>query len=284
MTKLTTNMVKGGLNVSVLGRQDNAEHNIVPRTPHSRSGRAEEGFTENDLHDDDAANFATYRQQQTEPLLASSASTSFPVSGYRSRGDDQGGARTSPWRKHLTGKKLLSHTPLLLGTVVAGALLSLIIVSLNRPDILDNAIGYSEHTATIAAQADIAHGAKLPEPTYVDTYPSHGHRISYQNYTNFPLTGQEYRNECSKLMAGKFMHHSGYWAPPSGGIMDVPHHDDVTDYHLFEGERTTVCTKTITYQLDGHVGLVADLALMAQAAALAREVRHATNNLTVPAF
>ena len=69
------------------------------------------------------------------------------------------------------------------------------------------------------------------------------------------------------------MHHSGYWAPPPHGMMDVAHHDDVTDYHLPEGEMTKVCAKTITYQLDGHVGLVADLALMAQAAALAREVR-----------
>lgn len=54
--------------------------------------------------------------------------------------------------------------------------------------------------------------------------------------------------------------------------MDVSHHDDVTDYHLPEGETTTACSKTITYQLDGTVGLTADLALMAQAAALAREV------------
>lgn len=69
------------------------------------------------------------------------------------------------------------------------------------------------------------------------------------------------------------MHHLGYWVTPEHGIMDVAHHDDVTDYHLPEGERTTVCSSTVTYQLDGHVGLVAELALMAQAAALAREVR-----------
>lgn len=54
--------------------------------------------------------------------------------------------------------------------------------------------------------------------------------------------------------------------------MDVKHHDDVTNYHLPEGLRSKVCQKTITYQLDGHVGLLADLALMAQAAAHAREV------------
>ncbi|CAL1694604.1 unnamed protein product [Somion occarium] len=53
--------------------------------------------------------------------------------------------------------------------------------------------------------------------------------------------------------------------------MDVIHHDDVTDYQLPEHEPTRVCSKTITYQLDGHVGLLADLSLMAQVAGLARE-------------
>lgn len=54
--------------------------------------------------------------------------------------------------------------------------------------------------------------------------------------------------------------------------MDVIHHDDMTDYRLPEAEKTKVCSKTITYQLDGTVGLAADLALMAQVAGLAREV------------
>lgn len=53
------------------------------------------------------------------------------------------------------------------------------------------------------------------------------------------------------------------------GILDVAHHDD---NKVAEGQRTAVCTSTITYMLDGEVGLLADLALMAQAAALAREV------------
>ncbi len=69
------------------------------------------------------------------------------------------------------------------------------------------------------------------------------------------------------------MRHGEYWEAHHGGSMDVEHHDDNTNYHLPEGERTKVCSKTITYMLDGHVGLVADLALMAQAAAFAHEVR-----------
>lgn len=55
------------------------------------------------------------------------------------------------------------------------------------------------------------------------------------------------------------------------GPLDVLHHDEAPDYQLPEGE-TAVCSATITYMLDGSVGLLADLALMAQVAALAREV------------
>lgn len=53
-----------------------------------------------------------------------------------------------------------------------------------------------------------------------------------------------------------------YWEPPHGMVMDVEHMDD-----------SAVCSSTITYMLDGNRGLLADLALIAQAAALAREVR-----------
>lgn len=249
---------------------------LTPRTPHSRSGHAEEAITEADL-DEDAGSHASYRQQQSEPLLASSASSSFPTSGYRSRGDDRDARAKTPmtrWRKHLTGRALLNNTPLVVGTVLAGILLSMIIVSLGKPDALDRAVGYVVSSIPSGKPAPVEDAvAAPPTPTYADTIPPPGHRISYENYTHFPLTGLQYRQECDKLMGGKFMHHRGYWLPPIGGLMDVMHHDDVTDYHLPEGEMTRVCAKTITYQLDGTVGLAADLALMAQAAALAREVR-----------
>jgi hypothetical protein len=55
-----------------------------------------------------------------------------------------------------------------------------------------------------------------------------------------------------------------YWTPDRWnniGPVDV--------YHL---EAPGVCSNTITYMLDGKVGLLADLALLAQTAALAREV------------
>lgn len=265
-----TTMAPGPLNLLASGRPQKSDYRLLtPRTPHSRMGRAEEAVTDADL-DEDAGSYASYRQQQAEPLLVSSASSSFPSSGYRSRGDDHDPRPSTPWRKHLTGKAVLHNTPLVVGTVLAGILLSLFVVSLKKPGVLDQAVGYvvpsGKPTAVDAA------AVPLPDPTYVDTVPPAGHVISYANYTHFPLTGAQYRHECDALMGGKFMHHRGYWIPPMGGTMDVPHHDDVTDYHLPEGERTRVCSKTITYQLDGTVGLAADLALMAQAAALAREV------------
>ncbi|GJE89491.1 hypothetical protein PsYK624_055920 [Phanerochaete sordida] len=254
-----------------LSTSRNSYQPLTPRTPHSRSGRAEEAITDLDLDDDDAGSYATYRQQQAEPLLASSTSPSFPASGYRSRGDDVD-ATAKPikrWQKHLSPKEVWHNSPLVLGTVVAGILLSLIVFSYNKPGALDRAVGYAP-SSTPSKPVEAAVAAP-PTPSYVDTFPAEGNTISYENYTQFPLTGMQYRHECATLMSGKFMHHSAYWDPPMHGVMDVPHHDDVTDYHLPEGERTRVCSKTVTYQLDGTVGLAADLALMAQAAALARE-------------
>lgn len=270
-------MAPSQLNFFASGRPQSSDyHDIVPRTPHSRSGHAEEAVTQADLDDEDAAAFATYRQQQSEPLLVSSASPTFPSSGYRSRGDDHDNTRSrSTWRKHFSPQIIFHNAPLVVGAVVASLLFSIVIVSLKHPDKLDDLVGYVAPPSS-SSGAHVEDAAvvppPIPTPTYVDTMPPPGHLISYENYTQFPLTGSQYGHECDKMMGG-LMHHAGYWKAPAHGVMDVMHHDDVTDYHLPEGERTRVCTKTITYQLDGHVGLVADLALIAQAAALAREVR-----------
>jgi hypothetical protein len=93
-----------------------------------------------------------------------------------------------------------------------------------------------------------------------------------------PAHPSEYVAQCRKLNNG-FMSHGDYWGEPSpdmkmGSILDVEDDDDTVDdkYMLPEGGRTAVCSKTITYLLDGEVGLLADLALIAQVAALAREV------------
>lgn len=53
--------------------------------------------------------------------------------------------------------------------------------------------------------------------------------------------------------------HGDYW---DGAVMDVPH----------KSAGKGVCTGSVTYMLDGSVGLMADLSVMAQIAALARDV------------
>jgi hypothetical protein len=83
---------------------------------------------------------------------------------------------------------------------------------------------------------------------------------SVHDSSNKSLHPTEYLKQCAKMYAG-FMHHGDYW-------------DDMglNMHHTVANEPSLICSSTITYMLDGTVGLTADLALMAQAAALAREV------------
>jgi hypothetical protein len=142
---------------------------------------------------------------------------------------------------------------------MALALLLAIVLSYKRPDILLSFYGIAEVSPS-----------SIPTPKQDDTPPSHPENIiSYENYTRFPLDPLEYKTECYKLM-GELMRSMKFWS----GEEDVVHHDQVDPgkYPAPEGLPTRFCKKTITYMLDGHVGLLADLALMAQAAGLAREV------------
>jgi hypothetical protein len=75
-----------------------------------------------------------------------------------------------------------------------------------------------------------------------------------------PLHPIEYLKVCAKMHGG-YVHHGDYWDSD---------HDMGPDMHTLTNEPS--CATTITYLLDGTVGLTADLVLMAQAAALAREV------------
>lgn len=251
----------------VTGRPGRSDHRVLtPRTPHSRAGRAEDALTEvelDELRDGDTNEYAKYKSEQRQPLLGA---------GYRSEGDESDASKESRWRVGVVS--ILDNLPLIAGSILACILLAMFAISINRPELLEDAVlsgsQYLYPTSSPSSQNDVA-AAAPPIPTYTDTYPPAGRLISYENYTRFPLTGTEYRHECETMMSG-FMHHAGFWTPSPEGVMDVVHHDDVTDYHLPEGYETKVCSKTITYQLDGHVGLAADLALMAQAAALAREV------------
>jgi hypothetical protein len=66
-----------------------------------------------------------------------------------------------------------------------------------------------------------------------------------------------------------FMRHGSYWEYMPH---DVPHRKKIDEHGLPEGYRNAVCNSTITYMLGGQAGLLAELGLMSQVAALAREV------------
>lgn len=230
---------------------------LTPRTPHSRAGRAEEAFTELEMDQFGDGDYRDYTlQQQSEPLLTSSAGTAFPPSGYRIRGDDD---RTKGRKQRNIFRWLLANSGLILGSGLAVVLFLMIILSYKRPDVLLSTIGAD---TTEDAASPIATTPEQEDTLSLDTE----HIISYENYTHFPLDPMEYQAECRKLL-GEL--NGPYWS----GQEDVIHHEAKPGkYPVAEGLPTQICSKTITYMLDGYVGLLADLALMAQAAGLAREV------------
>jgi hypothetical protein len=240
------------------GRTQPSDHrSLTPRTPHSRSGRAEEAGGDIELEQFDDEDHRTYQQQQSEPLLASSGSSSFAPSGYRSRGDDDGlGSSRGKISRFLITTAGAKRIPLVLGVVLAFILFVMVVLSFNRPDTLLRIIGEANITV-----GDIK-GPISPHPNISDP-----NLISYENYTNFPLLPTEYRAECNKLMHG-FMRHGAYWEYMP---QDVPHRGQIDEHGLPEGYRNAICNSTITYMLNGH-GLLAELGLMSQVAALAREV------------
>jgi hypothetical protein len=191
-------------------------------------------------------------EQQSEPLLAS-ASSSFPPSGYRSRGDDQALGSIGTYL-FIVAK----HIPLVLGIALAFILFVMIILSFKRPDVLLQVIG----EANITIPEDSFEGSISPHFNTSDP-----NLISYQNYTKFPLLPTEYLVECNKLMHG-FMRNEPYWQHKP---QDVPHREQIDGHGLPEGHGKAICNSTITFMLDGH-GLLAELGLLSQVAALAREV------------
>jgi hypothetical protein len=226
---------------------------LTPRTPHSRMGLAEEGGS------------VTRRAFQTEPLLLSSASDSFPENAIPSLGAKRKHSSEGP------GNRILHYLPLALGSCVASALLVASVISWAEPNYFTAKLGLSQPATLQEAPSDPSslHHHQVNSSEF----------ISYENYTRFPLLPMEYRHvsldnvldtlttyfsyqECHKYEGDFMMSHSGYWEPMRHtGPSDVPH--TTSD---------KICTSTITYQLDGFVGLSADIALLAQVAALAREV------------
>ncbi|CAK5280659.1 unnamed protein product [Mycena citricolor] len=279
----------------VPGRFDNAQ--LTPRTPHSRAGRAEESFSGYELEqvdiddDDDDVHYGSATQQQNAPLLASSASDSFPPQhGYRSRGDDYDAHAHSPAKKAkffgLGVDVIMSRLPLALYSSVAAVLLVLVFFSLKEPEKLkEYVVGTTSasadatsvkvdlHQASATATPASAHhhGASAPRPSWVAERPHlvaepNIELISYANYSTFPLNPLDYRAECIKITPEIQTAHP-FWVskPPR----DVLHKDESPDY-IRPSNEMPVCRRTMTYQLDGWAGLLTDLALIAQVATLAR--------------
>jgi hypothetical protein len=255
--------------IAVTGRPQASDHkSLTPRTPHTRAGLAEEGFTEVELEHTHDADFSTFHQQQSVPLLASSLTATFPAAGYRSQGDDfEERARTDGRTPSITMGIVLQRMPLVFGTFMAGLLLVMIVLSFKRPDVLHRLTGSPEKFNETSSSDSVAASHKVSSDY---TYPmDEAHTISYKNYTRFPLLATQYRAECYKVEGG-FMSDKAYWSTGASGLVDVPHlKDDPANQAHSRGK---ICRSTITYMLDGHVGLFADIALMAQVAALAHEV------------
>jgi hypothetical protein len=231
---------------------------LTPRTPHSRAGHAEEGFSEFESQhygDNDHT-----LEQQREPLLASSTDASYPPSGYRAKGDDDPDIRGTSQGFRGIALWFVANCGLVVGSALAFALLLTAILSYKRPEALLSAVGVSETSPSPSS-------SPISTQKEDDALPAHPENIiSYENYTHFPLDPLEYKEECHKLL-GEVMGAMEFWS----GEADVVHHDEVK-HPAPESLPARDCNKTITYMLDGHVGLLADLALMAQTAGLAREV------------
>ncbi|KAF9566929.1 hypothetical protein CPC08DRAFT_814462 [Agrocybe pediades] len=274
----------------------------------SRTSRLEQGFSKVQLSEANEADLDDQDALQSAPLLASSSTGRFSTTSSRStrssnsKGKDKRSSKP-PGNDILS--RAVSRLPLAFGIFTGSILLILIVLSFTRPDTLHRYVGakvplpssspvkddsHSQssdahlekiHISPVAAPdptPDVkqvppqgTHSAHVrpPAPSHLPDKPVHLMEgamptvISYENYTTFPLLPSEYRAQCGRLQGG-FMAHGSYWDASSMGPMDVEH-DDKSPGH------EKICSSTITYMLDGTVGLMADLALMAQAATLAHE-------------
>jgi len=224
--------------------------NLVPRTPRSTRNTT---FTAKQsqlaaVQDPDEIDYL-----QTSPLLQSARSPGFPPDardGLPNMNRDskthrrlQFGALEAVRRWTVNA---FERAPLAIGTVVALLLFGLWVLSVKRPEVLQQVIGTSNSTT------DASTGSQSASIDGID----------YSNYTTFPLTSAQYEEQCWKVQS-KMKGHGKYWNIMPGMDLDVPHEDS-------KGGK--VCSSTVTYLLDGSTGLVFHLAIIAQLAAMAREV------------
>ncbi len=146
--------------------------------------------------------------------------------------------------------EILKRVPLVLGILVALLLFILVVIAYEQPRALLEAAGQTAPASLVGGDQQ-----SLGELSQ---------HINYSDYTTFPLQPIQYASECWKVIKAHSKHY-GYWTTPPMGILDVPHADDSNTTH-------PRCASTITYQLDGYVGLTAHLAFIAQLAAMATEV------------
>ncbi|KAF8758606.1 hypothetical protein RHS01_02616 [Rhizoctonia solani] len=201
-----------------------SETNLVPRTPHSRSGNqtfthaqnASIDFAPDASRDDLNETYEMTQQSQTEPLLASSTSATF--------GDDV--------------HKLIDAESRAFGVVFSLSLCLLIFVSMYWPNKLQEFIGTS--------QPDVSDDTAVVGNS------------NYSAYSAFPLTPEQYDRNAGNNRRVISMEATGI---NPQGVADVKHSEN----------NRKVCSSTITFMFDGNRGLMADLALIAQLAGLARE-------------
>ncbi|KAF8492667.1 hypothetical protein JB92DRAFT_3002176, partial [Gautieria morchelliformis] len=252
-------------NIEVFGESESA--GLTPRTPYSRlTANAEEGrsrrlapaipVNEDIAEDEDVGNLdeIDLLQSQSHPLLHSSTSESFPMGNGRRRSGSRKKGRI--WRM-IRERMLQDRLPigLIVGSAVAFLLLFLIVLSIRRPDTLLDYMGVNA-TAIAFESLDEESKARFNSSTVID-YAASG-------YTSYPLTTEQYLDECWKVTNDPRMRvYTSYWSASPGAELDVLHKKSTPSQ--------STCTSTITYLLDGSVGLMADLAILAQVAIFARE-------------
>ncbi|KAL5635651.1 hypothetical protein ACGC1H_004453 [Rhizoctonia solani] len=241
-----------------------SETNLVPRTPHSRSGNqtfTHAQSTSIDMgpdasRDDLNESYEMTGQSQTEPLLASSTSATFGDDVYKLMDAESRGRQTASKRAL---NRAVTHLPLVFGIALSFFLCLLIFVSLYWPNELQAFLGAGELGLHEDGIASTGGSGSIVNSTSHNHTSSASNLIDYSAYNAFPLTPEQYRDECWKQQSNHF--HGSYWDKPSGGMADVKHSET----------NKQVCSSTITFMFDGERGLMADLALIAQLAGLARE-------------
>lgn len=233
---------------------------VTPRTPHS-ARRHDDGYTDIEL--DDLGSGSERSSVEYSPGL-SQQSPLLPGSNTSTRGNERWRIDRYVWEAYEEWKNdinlamILSRVPILVGSFVTGFVIYLIMTL----DDVDDPSGFGFNSSR-AMHASYLHPQLI---------------ISYPNYTEYPLTSAQYVQQCDleaqrvKDMGGR---HLSYWAAHSFGVNDVLHSDEdewgrIRPHRILHTE--PICRRTVTYMLDGEVGLLADISLLVQAAALAQEV------------